>query len=98
MRRTPSRTGSTIIAARRTSSRRPHYRSEVADRPQVPQLVGVDDRADAGDLTAGDLERPDADEPLLCVEEKRSRAAVDLDRAQRQAGNLSARTRPSEQG
>src|SRR5947199_4923287 len=35
--------------------------------PKVRQLVGVDDRVDACDLTAGDVERNHADQPLLCV-------------------------------
>jgi hypothetical protein len=34
----------------------------------VRQLVGVDDPPDACDLTAGDIERAHADQPLLCVE------------------------------
>jgi hypothetical protein len=61
------------------SSRRPQERSEVGDWPEVRQFVGVDDRADACDLTAGDIERRHADQPLQCVEIERSRAAVDLD-------------------
>jgi hypothetical protein len=35
------------------SSRRPQQRSDVGDRPEVRQLVGVDDPADARDPTAG---------------------------------------------
>src|SRR5262249_26062295 len=72
------------------SSCRPQERSEVADGPDVRQLVGVDDHSDACDLTAGDIERHHADEPLLCVEKTRSRAAVDLVGAEghaRKAGN-----------
>jgi hypothetical protein len=34
----------------------------------MPELVGVDDPADRGDLIAGDLERAHADELLLAVE------------------------------
>jgi hypothetical protein len=48
----------------------------------VRELVQVDDRADAGDLIAGDIEHHHADHPLPCVEIERSRAAVDLDGAQ----------------
>jgi hypothetical protein len=33
----------------------------------VRQLVGIDDRVDACDLTADDIERPDAAQPLLFV-------------------------------
>src|ERR671911_456436 len=71
------------VSSRNPSSRRPQYRSEVADWPEVRQLVGVDDRDDACDLTAGDVERQHADQPLLSVEKERSRAAVDLHGAQR---------------
>jgi hypothetical protein len=46
----------------------------------VRQLVGVEDRADACDLTTGDIECQHADQPLPSVEKERSRAAVDLDR------------------
>jgi hypothetical protein len=53
----------------------------------VPQLVGVDDGADAGDLSAGDLERQHAQQPLPSVEQQRPRAAVDLDGPQRHARN-----------
>src|SRR5215218_38625 len=67
------------------SSRRPHERCEVADWPEVRQLVGVADGADARDLTAGDVERQDGDQALLCVEIERSRTAVDLDGADRHA-------------
>jgi len=45
----------------------------------VRQLVGVEDRIDAGDLTASDIERHHRDQPLLCVEKERPRATVDLD-------------------
>src|SRR4051812_19584114 len=61
------------------SSPRLHQSLEVAERPEVRQLVGVDDRADAPDLTAGDVERQHADQPPLGVEVQRSRATVDLD-------------------
>jgi hypothetical protein len=37
-------------------------------------------RADARDLTTGDIKRQHADQSLLSVEKERSRAAVDLDR------------------
>src|SRR3954471_24347977 len=56
-----------------------HQCPEVAEGSRVRQLVGVDDRADAPDLTAGDVERQHADEPPLRVEVERARAAVDLD-------------------
>src|SRR5262245_14887484 len=35
----------------------PYERCEVADGSEVGQLVGVDDRVDACDLTVGDVER-----------------------------------------
>src|SRR3954464_7971261 len=66
----------------RSAPGRLHQCLEVAERPQVRELVGVDDRADAPDLTAGDVERQHADEPPLRVEVERARAAVDLDGAQ----------------
>jgi len=39
----------------------------------VRQLIGVDDRAEAPDPIAGDVDRQRAAEPLLCVENERSR-------------------------
>jgi hypothetical protein len=60
----------------------------------VRQLVGVGDRADARDLTAGDIERQDGDQPLLCIESERSRPAVDLDGAQRHARKARAQGDP----
>src|SRR5215471_14810161 len=66
---------------RRSSSRRPQHRCEVADWAEARQLVGVYDRADVRDLTTGDIERHHGDQPLLWVEPERSRAAVDLDEA-----------------
>src|SRR5262249_38103572 len=58
-----------------------------ADLPEVRELVGVDDPADAGDLAAGDAERADANQPLLSVEHKRSRVPVDLDEPVRHVRN-----------
>src|SRR5262249_42822481 len=81
----------------RSSPRCLQYRCEVADRPEVRQLVRVDDRADARDLTARDLERTHGEQPLLRVDKERSRAAVDLDGAQRDAGNSRAEAEPVEQ-
>src|SRR5215204_2853264 len=73
-------------------------RSEVAEWPEMRQLVGVDDRVDAGDLTAGDLERDHGDQPLLCVKEERARVTVDLDGAQRRARKARAQAGPVDQG
>src|SRR5262245_58632830 len=75
----------------------PHQRSEVADWPEVRQLVGVDDPVDACDLTAGDVERHNGDQPLLCVEIERPRAAVDLDGAQRGPRSAGAQADPADQ-
>ena len=61
------------------------------------QLVGVDDRADAGDLTAGDIECAHADQPLLSVEKERSRAAVDLHGTQRHAQDAGGQAEPVDQ-
>jgi E1-E2 ATPase len=49
------------------------------------QLLGVGDVVDALDPAAGDIERHDADDPLVCVEIQCSRAAVHLDAPWRQA-------------
>ncbi len=57
---------------------------------EVGKLVRVDNRADAPDLTAGDVERQHADEALLCVKNECSWAVVDLDGAQRHAGDARA--------
>src|SRR5215207_1156423 len=81
----------------RSSSRRPHERCEVADWPEVGQLVGVDDRVDACDLTAGDVERHHGDQPLLCIEVERSWAAVDLDGARRYALKALAEADPADE-
>ena len=61
------------------------------------QLVRVDDRADACDLAAGDIERQHAHQPLLSVEKERSRAAVDLDGAQRRARKTRGQADPVDQ-
>src|SRR5262249_32960057 len=60
-------------------------------------VVGGEDRVDAGDLTAGDLERHHGDQPALWVEIERSRAAVDLDGAQRHARKAGAPAGPVDQ-
>src|SRR5215208_5693078 len=69
-------------------------RFEVAHRAEVGQLVGVDDRVDARDLAPGDVERHDADQALLRVEEERSRVAVDFDGAYGDAGNARGPAEP----
>ena len=61
------------------------------------QLVGVDDRADACYLSAGDVEGQNADQPLLCVEEEGSGTAVDLYGAQRQARKAGDLAEPVDQ-
>src|SRR5262249_47729117 len=62
--------------------------------PEVRKLVGIDDRADAADLTADDIDRPHADQPLLCVEEEPSGTAVHLDRAPRHARSSRGQAEP----
>jgi len=62
------------------------------------QLFGVDDRADAPDLTAAEVERPHGDHPLLSVEVQHTRAAVDLDLAHRHTRNPRGLAHPAEQG
>ena len=61
------------------------------------QLVGIEDRADACDLTASDIERHHADQPLLWVDEERSRATVDLDGTQRDARKAGDQADPVDQ-
>jgi hypothetical protein len=53
------------------------------------ELVGVDDRADAPDLTHRDIERQHHDQALVSVENERSCAAVNVDRAPEQPGTRS---------
>jgi hypothetical protein len=50
---------------------------------EVGEFVGVDDRVDAADLTAGDIERDHGNQVPSCVELQRTRTAVDLKAAQR---------------
>ena len=69
----------------------------VGDWSEVRELVGVDDPADGPDLAAGDIEREHADQPLLFVEKERSRAAVDLDWAQRHARDAGGLAEPVDQ-
>ena len=52
--------------------------AEVGHLPQVLQLVRVDDRAHALDLTLRDIEDHNADQPALAVEKERTRLPVHL--------------------
>jgi hypothetical protein len=79
-----------MLARAPSSVRRSEQRCVVAEWPEVRQFVGVDDRVDACDLTADDLERQYAHRPLLPVEIERARAAVDVHPAQRYARNAGA--------
>src|ERR1700733_1660925 len=72
---------------------RPHVRH----RPEVPELGRIDDRADAGDLPARDLECPHRDQATVAVEQKRAGRAVDLDRPQRRSRNAGAPPDPIDQ-
>lgn len=58
--------------------RRVQQRPEFPDRAEVLELFGVDNRADARDLTVGDIERDHADETPLRVLEQHPGSAVDL--------------------
>src|SRR5918995_1246830 len=51
-------------------------RAQVGQRPQVPQLVRVDDRVHALDLALRDVEGDHGDQPALAVEEQRTRLPV----------------------
>src|SRR5918999_6413980 len=53
-------------------------RAQVGQRPQVPQLVRVDDRAHGLDLALRDVEGHHGDQPALAVEEERTRLPVYL--------------------
>jgi len=66
-----------LVSADRSSSPAATIRSRRLGR--VRQLVGVENRADACDPPACDIEREHADQLLVSVEEEPSRAAVDLD-------------------
>jgi hypothetical protein len=71
-------------------------RAQVGHRPQVLQLVRVDDRAHALDLAVGDVEDHHAGQSALAVEEQRTRLPVDLLAAQGEAAEAGAgaQTRP----
>ena len=75
----------------------PEQRAEVGDRPQVAQLVGVDDRAHGLDLALRDVEDHDADQPALEVVDQRPRLPVDLRAAQDEAAQAGARAQPRRQ-
>ena len=51
--------------------------------PRCVSLSGLTIPLMLADLTAGEIERTDADQLLLTVEQERSRTAVDLDHAER---------------
>ena len=53
-------------------------RAHIAHRPEVPQLVRVDDRAHPLDLAVRDVQDRDADQPLVAVEEQDAGLTVDL--------------------
>jgi hypothetical protein len=64
----------------------------------IPSSTAIDTgQPDAGDLTAGDIECQHADQPLLSVEIEGSRAAVDLDGAQRHARKAGGPADPVDQ-
>src|ERR687891_1024887 len=69
-----------VFHARATSVRPPlaQQRVQVGERPQVPQLVRVDDRVHALDLALRDVEGHHADQPALAVEEQRTWLSVYL--------------------
>src|SRR5881398_368293 len=69
---------------------RPHVRH----RPDVTELLGIDDRTDTRYLSAGDLERHHADYATLAVQGDRSRLPVDLELPQHDAGNPGSLPRP----
>src|SRR5262249_30160425 len=54
---------------------------QIADRAEVAELLGVDDRVDLLDLASLDLERDHVDELALVVDVDHARLAVHLDHA-----------------
>ena len=69
----------------------------VADRPEVDELVRVDDRADARNLTVPDVESPDGEQPAL-DEKHRARVAVDLGEPDLHLGQAAQRAQPVGEG
>src|SRR5947209_16946963 len=65
--------------------------------PEVRELLGIDHRAHALDLAGGDIQRPDADHPLLAIDHQRARCTVDVGRADGRSGNPGAGFDPVEQ-
>src|SRR3954471_11952089 len=81
---------SNLQGRRRRTSRAGQERAHVGDRPEVPELVRVDDRADRAHRAVGDVECEDVDDVAVRVAHDRARLAVDLpqldgDRAGREA-------------
>jgi hypothetical protein len=62
----------------------------VADRAEVTELVGVDDRADGLDAAVGDVEGEDAEQAAGRVEDERAGVAVDLGRGDDHADGAAA--------
>jgi hypothetical protein len=79
-RRHPELTGTDPPLAREVKYLAPlaQQRPEIGQRPKVLQLVRVDDRAHALDLTFRDVEGHHADQSPLAVEEQRPGLPVDL--------------------
>src|SRR5262249_29825856 len=65
-------------------------RVEIARWAEVGELIRVDNRPDALDLPASNLECPDRNQPALLIERQRPWAGVDLDKAHRHANALEA--------
>src|SRR5262245_23349919 len=63
----------------------------------MPELVRVDDRPDRSDLALVDLERHDADQAVVGVEDLDSGLAVDRDATEMRAAEARRRARPRHQ-
>src|SRR5947209_504008 len=63
----------------------------------MPELVRVDDRADAPDLALGDVYCQHPDDPLLPVDIERAGPSVDLDRPYRHVRKAVGQAEPVDQ-
>ncbi len=57
-----------------------HQRADVGERPEVLQLVGIDDRSDHLHYAVGDVHAEDVDQPPVRVEDQGAGLTVDLRR------------------
>jgi len=70
--------------------------SHVAQRTEVPELAGIDDRPHPPNLPVGDVERHHPDQPTLAVEQERARLSVDVHVTDVGSADLEALARPGQ--